>query len=59
MKAYVDKDEWYPVFVIEPLESTPRTWCDAVEVPDELVAEYKAVVDAFDNVQRKLKEYER
>jgi hypothetical protein len=42
MKIWLDEEEWYPVPTPEPYEGP-----DARDVPDEIVAKWKAARDAF------------
>jgi len=53
VKQYMAKDEWWPVFSVETPEGPYQTE-NAVEVPDEIVAEYLTAEKAFSEVQLKL-----
>ncbi len=46
------KTEWYPVYTIddEPLKSDRTT-----EISDDLLKEYKTIMEAFDAVQEKIR----
>ena len=59
MRVFIDHDEWGPVTVYT--DASDRTWQErgAVEVPDEIIAEYDAAKVAFDAAQAKLDGYMR
>jgi hypothetical protein len=54
ISVVIDKDKWYPVYSpMEFLGDRSR----AVDIPDELLAEYHNAYDAFMAVQDKLEPY--
>lgn len=50
MKVSLDEDEWYPVITIDD----PAEYGWTCDVPDELVARWRAVKTEFKAVQREL-----
>lgn len=53
MKAYMDKDEWWPVYSITD-SSDYFGVMDEVEVPEQLIQEYRDALKVFSETQGKL-----
>lgn len=50
MKISIEINEWYPVYEIEKSSAI-----DSLDVPDETVARWKEVFEAFEKVQREMR----
>lgn len=53
MKAYMDKDEWWPVYSITDSSDYFRVM-DEVDVPEQLIQEYRDALKVFSETQGKL-----
>ncbi len=50
MKMYLDEDEWFPVLTLREKQYTYLT-DTAVEVDQNILEEYKRIMDEFDALQ--------
>ena len=51
MKVKIEKDEWYPVFIVVQ----PNDYGKEVDISDETLAEHKRVTLEFNAIQNKLR----
>ena len=52
IRVKIDHDEWYPVYSID---NGPGAYGDAVDVPYDLLCEYKSAKAMWDRIQKKLR----
>lgn len=58
MKAYIEEDELWPVYTITPYENADelaKECGELIEIPDELVNEYKEAYITFSKAWSKMK----
>ena len=53
MKAYIDKDEWYPVYSIDGTESYNH---GIIDIPDDKYKEWDFVFKEFQRIQDEIKQ---
>jgi len=51
MKASIIKEEWWPVYMIDPEDIDGE---DTIDIPDDLVARYEKIMEDFDVIQTEL-----
>ena len=51
MKACIEKEEWYPVFVID----TAFLSTDTVDIPDEICCKYHIALEQWKSIQSELR----